>query len=127
MLHCPALTALRVISGKWKTRILWRLREGASHFGALHDALPGVSAKVLTQQLRQMEADGLIERSVSMRGGVAHAFYGFTAFGRTLIPALDALGDWGLTHGNAAAQDPQAAQIGANAHMEPTRAAKGRP
>lgn len=98
LLDCPALTAIRAISGKWKTRALWVLRDGPCHFGGLMEALPGVSAKVLTEQLRAMEAEGLIVRSEETRGGVPHAVYGYSAYGRTLIPVLDALGEWGLGH-----------------------------
>ncbi len=92
---CPALAALRVIAGKWKTRVLWLLRERPFGFLELKARLAGVSAKVLTEQLRQLEADGLIEARPERRGGVVHVLYGYTAKGRSLIPALDALGDWG--------------------------------
>lgn len=96
--HCPALVAVKTISGKWKTRVLWALRDGPSHFRGLLEALPGVSAKVLTEQIRQMEADGLIARTEEIRDGVGHTLYDFTDYGRTLIPILNALGAWGLAH-----------------------------
>lgn len=98
LLHCPALVTIRLISGKWKTRILWLLRSGPMQFGALRRELPGVSGKVLTDHLRALEVGGLISREAAKDGKIALAFYDFTPYGRTLIPALDALGDWGLVH-----------------------------
>ncbi len=98
LFDCPVLTALGAISGKWKTRILWLLRERPYHFNELKRTLPGVSAKVLTEQIQQLEEDGVIIRREDMRNGVLHVDYRYSAYGRTLIPALDALGDWGLIH-----------------------------
>ncbi|MFQ6547016.1 winged helix-turn-helix transcriptional regulator [Aestuariibius sp. 2305UL40-4] len=98
LVDCPALAALSVISGKWTTRILWVLREGSCDFGALRRALGGVSAKVLTDHLKALEAEGVILRRERSEAGVVHVSYAYSDYGRTLIPALDALGQWGLTH-----------------------------
>ncbi len=98
LFHCPALTAIKLISGKWKTRILWLLRDRPMHFGELRKTLPGVSAKVLDQQLCQLEADRLIARREDIRGGVRFVTYAYTDYGRGLIPVLDGLGDWGIDH-----------------------------
>jgi DNA-binding HxlR family transcriptional regulator len=98
LFHCPALVAVKTISGKWKTRILWLLRERPYHFGELRQILPGVSAKVLDEQLKQLETDGLIDRRDEMRKGVKYTFYAYSDYGRSLIPALDALGMWGIGH-----------------------------
>ncbi len=95
---CPALASLELISGKWKTRALWLLRDGPSTFGDLRRDLRGISAKVLTEQLLQLERDELIERRESMEGRVRVVRYSYSNYGRTLIPALDALGAWGLKH-----------------------------
>ncbi len=59
-----------MISGKWKTRILWLLRERPVHFGELRKTLRGVSAKVPDEQLQQLEVDGLITRREAFQGGV---------------------------------------------------------
>jgi DNA-binding HxlR family transcriptional regulator len=61
---CPVRLTLDVVGGKWKSHILWELRNGARGFNALLTAVTGISHKVLTQQLRQLERDGLIERRV---------------------------------------------------------------
>lgn len=98
LFDCPALLAVRVISGKWKTRILWLLRSRPHHFGELRRALPGVSAKVLEEQLRQLQADGLIARQEERQGAVRLMLYDYSTYGRALIPVLDALGDWGVVH-----------------------------
>ena len=96
LLHCPALASLQVISGKWKTRILWLLRERPYH--ELRRTLPGVSAKVLADQIQELERHGLIARQQQSVHGVMHAFYSYTDYGRQLVPVLDALGQWGLEH-----------------------------
>jgi DNA-binding HxlR family transcriptional regulator len=98
LLHCPALQALQVISGKWKTRVLWLLRDRPYHFGELRRTLPGVSAKVLAAQIHELEHDGLVSREERTLQGVVHAFYSYTDYGRQLVPLLDALGHWGLAH-----------------------------
>lgn len=97
--HCPALATLRLISGKWKTRILWLLRPGSMGFGELRRLLGGISPKVLTQHLRQLEADGLLYKEGVADGRRRLSRYGYTNHGSTLIPVLDALGDWGLKNG----------------------------
>jgi DNA-binding HxlR family transcriptional regulator len=93
---CPALFTLKVLSGKWKTRILWALRPCPKRFGQLRRELPDASAKVLTAQLRELESAHIIRRTVSKEGAVIVVEYAYTPFGKTLIPALDALGEWGL-------------------------------
>lgn len=98
LFFCPALTALKVVSGKWKTRILWLLRQRSYHFNELKQTLPGVSAKVLTEQIRQLEEAGILFRSKSTSNGQTQVDYDYTDYGRTLIPALDALGEWGIAH-----------------------------
>ncbi|MBP1850000.1 winged helix-turn-helix transcriptional regulator [Rhizobium halophytocola] len=96
LFDCPVLTALGVIAGKWKTRILWLLRERPYHFGELRRRLPGVSAKVLAAQLQELEADGLIERNEERRDAVVFVRYSYSDYGRRQMPVLDMLAAWGL-------------------------------
>jgi len=103
MVDCPALFTIQLISGKWKTRILWHLRNGAAGFGELKRALPGISPKVLTQHLDALVSDGLLARSQRIEANVAYSSYDYTDYGRTLLPVLDALGNWGVDNGTTAA------------------------
>ncbi len=100
MYDCPALIAIKAISGKWKTRVLWLLRDGPHHFGELRAALPGVSAKVLSEQLGQLKDDAIISSREEMRDGVLYVLYAYSDYGRGLIPVLDQLGAWGHAHQN---------------------------
>ena len=94
---CPLYTAIAVIEGRWKPMLYQRLCWRPHGFGELRRALPGVSSKVLREQLRQMQADGLIDRRVL---SPAHAGirYRLTPYGRTLGPVFNALWRWGTKH-----------------------------
>lgn len=94
---CPVLLAIDAVGGKWRPRILWRLRDGPAHFGELHRTI-GVSEKVLAENLRALERHGIVSRAESMAGAVKTAEYSYTAHGRTLVPVLDAMGAWGVQH-----------------------------
>lgn len=94
---CPVDVALSVIGGKWKPAILWSLAAGDCRFRDFQTVLPQVSHKVLTEQLRQLEADGVIRREAQDDAGAGRP-YMLTDFGRTLRPALNALAKWGKAH-----------------------------
>ncbi|RYG57783.1 MAG: transcriptional regulator [Alphaproteobacteria bacterium] len=98
MIDCPALITIQLVSGKWKTRILWHLRQGSAGFGDLKRALPGISPKVLSEHLEALVSDGLLTRSQKLQANVLHSAYDYSDYGKTLIPVLDALGNWGLSH-----------------------------
>jgi DNA-binding HxlR family transcriptional regulator len=91
---CPAELALQVMRGRWKLLILCRLREGPQRFSALQRALTGVSHKVLTAQLRELEADAVVCRHVF--GEVPpRVEYDLSERGRALLPVLEGLHAWG--------------------------------
>jgi DNA-binding HxlR family transcriptional regulator len=92
--HCPVEAALDVIGGKWKPLILWALGDNVMRFGELQKGLPGVNAKMLTKQLRELEEDGVIKRTIFPEVP-PRVEYAITDFGRTLIPILQALCNWG--------------------------------
>src|SRR5499425_1674423 len=96
--ECPVTTAIGVIAGKWKPTILCEIRAGPRRFSDLRRDIPGISEKVLSQHLRDLEADGIVWRREFNEGAVLATQYGFTDYGRTLIPALNALAEWGLKH-----------------------------
>jgi DNA-binding HxlR family transcriptional regulator len=91
---CGIDAAMDVVSGKWKGLILWELDHGTRRFGELRRALPGVSEKMLTQHLREMEVDGLVHREV-YRQVPPKVEYSLTEDGESLNEALGPLGDWG--------------------------------
>jgi DNA-binding HxlR family transcriptional regulator len=93
---CPVDITLGVIRGKWKPLILWLLSDGGKRFSELEAAVPQIAHKVLSQQLRQLERNGVIHRrSLPASRTVA---YELTEFGQSLGPALDALAEWGKRH-----------------------------
>ncbi len=95
---CGLDAALDIVGGKWKSLILWALAETpAMRFGELRREVAGITEKMLIQQLRQMEADGLIHREV-YREVPPKVEYSVTEFGRSLNEALTPLGDWGERH-----------------------------
>ena len=87
-------TALRMIDGRWKLVILFHLFGGqVLRFSELERAIPDVSQKMLIQQLRQMEADGMVKRTIYPEAP-PRVEYSLTDWGQSLCPALDALLTW---------------------------------
>ena len=101
--RCPVEITLDVIAGRWKPAILWELRAGRRRFTELLASLPGVTHQVLTRQLRQLERDGIVTRTVRS-GAVRHVEYTLSDFGRTLRPSLNALARWAKMHRRPAAR-----------------------
>jgi DNA-binding HxlR family transcriptional regulator len=97
---CALTAALSAVGGRWKLFVVYRLAEGPHHFAALRRSLPDVSAKVLAQQLRELQADGLVSRERS--GPVpALVFYALTPHGRSVLPVAEAIRRWGMAHQGA--------------------------
>lgn len=107
--ECGFATALNAIGGKWKTEILWEITLSPRRFGELRRLLPGVSEKVLAQQLREMEADGLVRRQV-FPGAVQKVEYSVTDVGRTLNDAVCVMSAWGKAHERRMALRPVVVQ-----------------
>lgn len=93
-LSCTVESTLKVIGGRWKVLILRELFQGVKRFGELHRALNGITQKMLTQQLREMEQDGIIHREVYLQVP-PKVEYSLTDLGKTLQPILDAMHTWG--------------------------------
>lgn len=89
--------ALAAIGGKWKLIIVYWLAESPKHFAALRQLAPGISQKVLTQQLRELISDGIVHRQPT---GVVPApvEYSLTDYGRSLLPLLENIRLWGRAH-----------------------------
>ncbi len=92
---CPVTETLQAIGGKWKVLILWHLQARARRFSELHRAVSGISHKILTQELRDLEAEGLLSREV-FPVVPPRVEYSLTEVGKTLAPVLQAMKDWGL-------------------------------
>lgn len=91
---CPVETGLELIGGRWKARILWKLYNGTLRFGELRRGLPGITEKMLAQQLKELEHDQLIIRT-QYPEMPPRVEYSLSEFGRSLTPVLDALKAWG--------------------------------
>ena len=107
MPDCPIETTMTLISNRWKVLILWDLLGGVKRFGELKKLLGGISQKVLTANLRQMEEAGLLTRTVYAEVP-PRVEYALTETGRSLRPVLEAMLEWGTRYraGTAAAAGP---------------------
>ena len=94
---CPLTAALAAIGGKWKLIIVYWLAESPKHFAALRRAMPGISQKVLTEQLRELVSDGIVQREP--KGAIpAPAEYSLTDYGRSVLPLVEEVRLWGRAH-----------------------------
>ncbi|MBW4595750.1 MAG: helix-turn-helix transcriptional regulator [Brasilonema angustatum HA4187-MV1] len=96
-LTCEVENTLKVIGGRWKVLIIRELMDGVKRFGELQRALDGVTQKMLTQQLREMEEDGVIDRKVYPQIP-PKVEYSLTPLGESLKPILYAMHEWGVKH-----------------------------
>jgi len=95
--NCQSRQALDLISDKWTALIVYALVDGPRRHGELRRTVDGISQKMLTQTLRRMEAEGLIERDVLDRVP-PHVEYSLTPLGRTLEKPLVAICEWAMEH-----------------------------
>lgn len=94
---CPVETTLMMIGDKWKVLIIRELIPGTKRFSEIHHSIDGVSQKVLTQKLREMESDGLLERRAYAEVP-PRVEYSLTELGMTLRPILDSMEKWGMDY-----------------------------
>jgi DNA-binding HxlR family transcriptional regulator len=99
--------ALRLLSGKWKGEILWQLVEGKQRFGQLRRAIPDVTQHMLTTQLRDLENEGLVKRTVFAEVP-PRVEYEMTPAARALKPVFDELFRWANAHGRLEPDPPPA-------------------
>ena len=92
--NCPVQATINAISGKWKVQIVWYLSFGTLGFAQLRRKLKGISEKVLTEQLRQLESARIVSRAVRPTKP-PRVDYSLTSSGRELIPTMQVLCDWG--------------------------------
>ncbi len=92
--NCPVSATIRLIGGKYKALLLWHLTGQTLRFNQLHRLVPEATPKMLTQQLRELEQDGLILRTV-YPVVPPHVDYSLTPLGESLFPILEAMYQWG--------------------------------
>lgn len=95
--NCPVEATIELIGGKYKAIILWHLMGKTLRYSELHRLIPRATDKMLAQQLRELEKDGLIDRTV-YPVVPPKTEYSLTDFGRTLVPILDAMCNWGADY-----------------------------
>ncbi len=92
--HCALDVTMELVGGKWKTIVLWYLRKDKKRFSELRRSIPGITEKMLSMQLKQLEKDGLVSRKVFAEVP-PRVEYTLTAHGRTLLPLLEEIAKWG--------------------------------
>lgn len=102
---CPHFhAAVELIGKRWAGVILWALVDRPAYFGELRAAIPGMSDRLLSRRLRELEAEGIVERAVHP-GTPARVSYALTDTGRGLEPAMRELHDWALGRNGAEASE----------------------
>jgi DNA-binding HxlR family transcriptional regulator len=96
--HCALDVTMDYIGGKWKSIVLWYLRGNAKRFSELNRQIPGITEMMLSMQLRGLEKDGLVARTVFAEVP-PRVEYALTAEGKTLLPLLEELAKWGRMMG----------------------------
>ena len=92
--HCAMDVTMHFIGGKWKTVVLWYLRKEKKRFSELRRLIPNITEKMLSLQLKDLEADGLVKRKVYPEVP-PRVEYELTDFGKTIVPMLDEIAKWG--------------------------------
>jgi DNA-binding HxlR family transcriptional regulator len=96
--HCAMDITMDYIGGKWRSVVLWYLLKGRKRFSELKAVIPDITEKMLSIQLKKLEKDGLIERTVFAEVP-PRVEYNLTASGKTLIPLLNEIASWGRNKG----------------------------
>ena len=98
ILHdCPITATFNIIGGRWKVIILWHLRNQAMRYGELNRAIPNISQKMLTQQLKALVENGFIEKK-DYQQIPPKTDYKLSPLGDSFIPILQQIHDWGIAH-----------------------------
>lgn len=96
--HCALDVTMELVGGKWKTIVLWYLRKDKKRFSELRKLIPGITEKMLSMQLRQLEKDGFVSRTVHAEVP-PRVEYALTPHGKTLLPLLEEIAKWGRLMG----------------------------
>lgn len=96
-MHCPMGVTQKIIGGKWKLLIIWRLKDGVMRFNQLQKSLPDIRQGCLTQQLRELEEDGLVHREV-YKEVPPKVEYSLTDIGKGFLKVSYTMSDWGMEY-----------------------------
>ncbi len=97
-MDCPCRDVLDLIGSKWSVLVIGRLEEGPYRFGELRRAVPGITQKMLTQTLRRLEEDGMVNRQVLAEMRPPRVEYSLTELGQTITEPLEAIRTWTEQH-----------------------------
>jgi len=92
---CTVSLAMDLIGGKWKSVILYHLKDTEKRYSELRKEIPALTEMTLSLQLKQLEKDGLVSRKVFGKKPPVKVIYSLTEFGKTFIPVLDSITKWG--------------------------------
>jgi DNA-binding HxlR family transcriptional regulator len=95
--ECPIDAMLSVIDGRWKGTILWRLCDGPMRTSELRRSIPEITERMLIRHLKELVSDGILVRQKEP-GAHPRVVYSISAYGRTMLPALEAICKWGRKH-----------------------------
>lgn len=98
--HCAMDVTMNFIGGKWKTIVIWYLRNKTLRFGELRKQIPDITEKMLSLQLKSLEEDGIIKREVFAEVPL-RVEYSLTVFGKTLLPVIESIAKWGRNLGES--------------------------
>jgi DNA-binding HxlR family transcriptional regulator len=95
--ECPVDAMMRVMDGRWKGTILWRLQEGAKRTSELKRSIPGITERMLIRHLQELVADGIVKRD-DKKTIPPRVYYSLSSYGRTLGPVVQMMCSWGRSH-----------------------------
>nr|WP_298998830.1 helix-turn-helix domain-containing protein [uncultured Allomuricauda sp.] len=96
--HCGTNATLHFIGGKWKSVIIWYLRNGEMRFSQLKKLMPDITEKMLSLQLKALETDGILNRKVFGAKPPLKVEYSLTSFGESFVPVIQKITDWGIAY-----------------------------
>lgn len=98
LFHCGTNVTLHFIGGKWKSIIIWYLRNGAMRFSTIKKLMPDITEKMLSIQLKALKADGIVERQVFGTKPPNRVEYSLSEFGKSFVPVIQKITDWGIDY-----------------------------
>jgi len=107
---CGMAYALSILGGRWKPAILWRLSAQTMRYSDLKNSIVNISERMLIAQLRELEADGIVKRTV-YPVVPPRVEYELTELGQTMKPMLQAMSDWGNLHRNISNEDKERLEV----------------